>query len=69
MPMTAPPMIWLRASLLVEDAARVDGRDDPRDAQQPEVRVDADLDEPRGERAVGRRARPFGLRVPLARAR
>ena len=35
--------------LLVEDAARVDGRHDPRDAQQPEVRVDADFREPRGE--------------------
>ena len=51
MPPTVPPMIWLRAGLLVEDAAGVDGRDDPCDADQPEVRVDADLGELRGERA------------------
>ena len=29
------------SQLLIEDAARFDGRHDPRDAQQPQVRVDA----------------------------
>ena len=35
--------------LLIEDAAGVDGRHDPRDAQQSQVRVEPDFREPRGE--------------------
>src|SRR6476659_8627323 len=65
MPMTVPPMIWLRASFSLKDAARVDGRHDPRDAHQSQVRVDANFREPRGEGAIGRRA-AVRLRVPLA---
>jgi hypothetical protein len=45
MPMTAPPHDLAARGLLVEHAAAVDRRHHACDADEPEVLVDADLDE------------------------
>ena len=63
MPPTVPPMIWLRASFSLRMRPAVDGRHDRATRSSPEVRVDADLDELRRERAAGGGHRPSAPRV------
>ena len=63
MPMTMLPMIWLCAVFSLSTRPAIDRRDDPRDTDEAEVLIDADLDELRRVRARRRHARALGSRA------